>query len=276
MKHLYILLISSFIIAQDEYLVTIPATSYTEWVYYSFENHSIVDVENPENSLDWDIGLQRKHIRSNSGLSGIGMGGGYVDSTKTWIDHWGTMDYLPEDLAWHIDETFYDFYDLSTHTYVEGIENPALRTWGWFDPYFQLIPTNYVMFLRCANGEDIVKLWMYDYYNGGGGNIAIRYQTGFNQLTNINNNELRFNLGNAYPNPFNPTTNFNIEIPTSEYVEVNIYNMKGHKVQTLVSGILDAGKHNLTWNANDMPSGIYFIKLDYSNQSNTQKVILMK
>ncbi len=276
MKYFYLLFLTTFILSQDDYLVTIPATSYTDWVYYSFETHSIVDIENPENSLDWDIGLQRKHIRSNSGLSGIGMGGGYVDSTKTWIDHWSTMTYLPEDLAWHTDEMFYDFYDLTTHTYVEGIENPALRTWGWFDLNFQLIPTNYIMFLRCANGEDIAKLWIYDYYNGGGGNIAIRYQTGFNQLANINNDELRFNLGNAYPNPFNPTTNFNIEIPTSEYVEVNIYNMQGHKVQNLVSGILDAGKHNLTWNANDMPSGIYFIKLDYSNQSNTQKVILMK
>ena len=276
MKYFYLLFLTTFIFSQDEYLVTIPATSYTEWVYYSFENHSIVDVENPENSLDWDIALQRKHIRSNSGLSGIGMGGGYVDSTKTWIDHWGTMDYLPEDLAWHTDEIFYDFYDLTTHTFVEGIENPALRTWGWFDPYYQLIPTNYVIFVRSANGEDVIKFWAYDYYASGSGNIAIRYQTGFNESLNTSNDDLKFNLGYAYPNPFNPTTKFNIEIPRTEYTKVSIYNMQGQKVKNLFSGILDAGTHNLSWNASDMPSGIYFIKLNYSNQSNTQKVILMK
>ena len=176
-----IILLSTFIYAQTEYLVTIPATSYTEWVYYSFETHSIVEIENAETSLDWDIGLQRKHIRSNSGLAGIGLGGGYVDSTMTWVDHWGTMNELPENMYWHTDQTFYDFYDINTHTYVEGIENPALRTWGWFNNYFQMVPTDYVMFVKCANGEDVVKLWAYDYYDGGSGNIAIRYQTGFSE-----------------------------------------------------------------------------------------------
>ena len=84
MKKIYALfIILSSIVAQNEYLVTLPATSYTEWVYYSFETHEVVDITNPESSLDWDIAMQRKHIRSNSGLAGIGFGGGYVDSTKT-------------------------------------------------------------------------------------------------------------------------------------------------------------------------------------------------
>ena len=127
MKTIMMIILSTFVYAQTEYLVTIPATSYTEWVYYSFETHSIVEIENAETSLDWDIGLQRKHFRSNSGLAGMGQGGGYVDSTMTWVDHWGTMNELPENMYWHTDQTFYDFYDINTHTYVEGIENPALR-----------------------------------------------------------------------------------------------------------------------------------------------------
>ena len=276
MKKIYLLFIITFIFSQDEHLVTIPATSYTEWVYYSFENHSIVDIQNPESSLDWDIALQRKHIRSNSGLAGIGQGGGYVDSTKTWDNYWATMDYLPEDLAWHTDQTFYDFYDITTHTMGEGIENPALRTWGWFDPYFQLVPTNYVMFVRCANGEDIVKIWTYDYYSGGSGNISIRYQTGFSQSLNIFDNNLEFNLSKAYPNPFNPVTNFEINIPKADYIKISAYDMAGRKVADIFDGIINAGKHTLKWDASDMQSGIYIIKSDYSNSIFTQKVALIK
>ena len=90
--------ISTFLYAQTEYLVTIPATSYTDWVYYSFDNHEIVEIDNPETSkLGYSF---RKHIRSNSGLAGIGQGGGYVDSTMTWIENWSTINELQYMLAY--------------------------------------------------------------------------------------------------------------------------------------------------------------------------------
>tara|TARA_Y100001936_G_scaffold41280_1_gene39844 strand:- start:2216 stop:3052 length:837 start_codon:yes stop_codon:yes gene_type:complete len=278
MKAIIMILLSTFVYSQTEYLVTIPATSYTEWVYYSFETHSIVEVEDAENSLDWDIGLQRKHFRSNSGLAGIGQGGGYVDSTMTWVDHWGTMNELPENMYWHTDQTFYDFYDINTHTYVEGIENPALRTWGWFNNYFQMVPTDYVMFVKCANGEDVVKLWAYDYYDGGSGNIAIRYQTGFtlgNLSNNINDNS-QFMLGKAYPNPFNPSTTISLTLPNTEFVSVKVYNLMGQEIKILSEGILEASIHTFTWNANDVSSGVYLIKAESKSNIAIQKVLLVK
>ena len=278
MKKIYALfIILSSIVAQNEYLVTLPATSYTEWVYYSFETHEVVDITNPESSLDWDIAMQRKHIRSNSGLAGIGFGGGYVDSTKTWNDNWSTMNELPSNMSWHTDETFYDFYDIVTHTMGEGIENPALRSWGWFNNTFQLIPTNYVMFVRCANGEDIVKLWAYDYYANGSGNIAIRYQTGFNNnLSSDILDDKEFSLGNAYPNPFNPSTSFEINIPEYNYLDVNVYDIRGLKVDNVFSGFINSGKHTFRWDANELQSGVYFIKSDFSGKSSSQKVLLVK
>ena len=277
MYYIMMMFISTFIYAQTEYLVTIPATSYTDWVYYSFETHSIVDIENPENSLDWDIGLQRKHIRSNSGLAGIGNGGGYVDSTMTWIDNWATMNQLPNDIYWHTDETFYDFYDISTHTYVEGVENPALRSWGWFDNYFQMVPTDYVMFVKCANGEDIIKFWAYDYYDGGSGNIAIRYQTGFNENLSIDlNNGLDFRLSNAYPNPFNPATTISLTIPNSEFVSVKVFNLMGQEIESLSEGILEAKTHLFTWSASEVPSGVYLIRAESVSNVDIKKVLLVK
>jgi len=189
LKLLFIIL-SSYIYTQEEYLATIQATSYSEWVYYSFETHSVVSIQNPENSLDWDLAFQRKHIKTNSGLSGIGNGGALVDSignseseAHTWINEWETLNEVPTQSTWMTDTLHTDFYDILTHTFVEGIKNPALNSWGWFDETYVLNPTNYVMFVKAANGTDIIKFWAYDYYDGTGGNISFRYQTG---LTHIN------------------------------------------------------------------------------------------
>ena len=189
LKLLFIIL-SSYIYTQEEYLATIQATSYSEWVYYSFETHSVVSIQNPENSLDWDLAFQRKHIKTNSGLSGIGNGGALVDSignseseAYTWINEWETLNEVPTQSTWMTDTLHTDFYDILTHTFVEGIKNPALNSWGWFDETYVLNPTNYVMFVKAANGTDIIKFWAYDYYDGTGGNISFRYQTG---LTHIN------------------------------------------------------------------------------------------
>ena len=188
LKLLFIIL-SSYIYTQEEYLATIQATSYSEWVYYSFETHSVVSIQNPENSLDWDLAFQRKHIKTNSGLSGIGNGGALVDSignsgseAHTWINEWETLNEVPSQNIWTADTLHTDFYDILTHTFVEGIKNPALNSWGWFDETYILNPTNYVMFVKAANGIDIIKFWAYDYYEGTGGNISIRYQTGLNNI----------------------------------------------------------------------------------------------
>ena len=61
-------------------------------MYYSIQDNSIIDVEDPENSLEWDLAFQRKHIKTNSGLSGPGLGGGYVDSSYVWLEEWSTEE----------------------------------------------------------------------------------------------------------------------------------------------------------------------------------------
>ena len=179
MKNILLLMFLGVFYCQDEYIVTVAATSYSDWIYFSIEQNSVVDIEDPNNSLDWDLAFQRKHIRTNSGLSGSGNGGGYVDSTLVWTENWG-IDTLPDEINYLEDIEMYDFYDLQTHTFVEGIKNPALNAWGWFNDSYQLVPTNYFMLARCANGIDVIKIWIYDYYeNNAGGNVSFRYQTGF-------------------------------------------------------------------------------------------------
>ncbi len=84
-----------------------------------------------------------------------------------------------------------------------------------------------------------------------------------------------------YPNPFNPTTTINYSLKVNSKVSLNIYNIKGQKVKTLVDETLESGNHTVIWNGKDdnnksVSSGIYFYKMKTYNHEQTKKMILIK
>jgi len=83
-------------------------------------------------------------------------------------------------------------------------------------------------------------------------------------------------LISAYPNPFNSTTTIEYALPFASEVTLNLYNLSGRRVETLVNGRLQAGVHRAMLDAVNMASGLYFVKLDGSEQSYTQKIMLVK
>ncbi len=88
------------------------------------------------------------------------------------------------------------------------------------------------------------------------------------------------NLSN-YPNPFNPETTIEMNIPVAGKTKLIIYNSRGQLVKTLVDNVLDEGTSYVTWNGTDskgnpISSGIYVYKLDTGNQTATRKMILLK
>ena len=85
----------------------------------------------------------------------------------------------------------------------------------------------------------------------------------------------KLNIQN-YPNPFNPETNIVFDISTGSNVLLEIYNVKGQKVTTLVNGPFEAGSHKVTWNAKDQSSGIYLLRFNTTEKSETKKLILLK
>ena len=85
-----------------------------------------------------------------------------------------------------------------------------------------------------------------------------------------------FSLSSAYPNPFNPTTTVEFSAAEAGYASVKIYNLMGQVVGVLMDGMVDAKTYNLTWNANDLSSGVYMIKAESSGNVATQKVMLLK
>jgi len=85
-----------------------------------------------------------------------------------------------------------------------------------------------------------------------------------------------FRLEQNYPNPFNPTTNIKYSVPENGFVKLSIYNLVGEEVNVLINKQIDAGFYEVTFNAANIPSGVYFYQLNAGNFVETKKMILMK
>jgi tetratricopeptide (TPR) repeat protein len=91
----------------------------------------------------------------------------------------------------------------------------------------------------------------------------------------------RFILCQNYPNPFNAHTSIQYELPEATTVTLNVYNILGQKVRTLVDAFHIAGRYKTTWDGRDtrgvnVASGIYFIRLEANSFTQTKKMVLLK
>lgn len=85
-----------------------------------------------------------------------------------------------------------------------------------------------------------------------------------------------FELSQNYPNPFNPATNIAFALPVKANVRLEIFNLLGQKVANLIQGEMEAGYHEVNWNAGQAPSGVYFYRLITDDKSLTRKMMLLK
>jgi len=83
-------------------------------------------------------------------------------------------------------------------------------------------------------------------------------------------------ISSAYPNPFNPSTSFDINVGQTGEVSVMVYNVNGQIVDMIHEGPMDAGVYSMTWNASDLSSGMYIIKANNADVTVSQKVMLIK
>ncbi|CAN5525632.1 hypothetical protein BH10BAC5_BH10BAC5_27930 [soil metagenome] len=172
------------------------------------------------------------------------------------------------------------------------------RNAGNSDIYAQRIASNAALnwaatgFAICTNNNDQLSPRMF--INGNQGAIVVWqdyrsgssfdiYETGFNTtgLVGIGNGNVtttptEYSLSQNFPNPFNPQTLINYNIPQNGNVRISIYDGIGRLVNTLIDQNQNAGSHEVTWNAASYSSGIYFYKLESGSFVETKRMTLIK
>ena len=95
-------------------------------------------------------------------------------------------------------------------------------------------------------------------------------------VENIREMHQEYALFQNYPNPFNPTTIISYSIPESQLIEINIYDILGRRITTLIKEYKQAGIHTIEFNGFNLASGIYYYQLNAGTFIQTKKFILLK
>ena len=115
-------------------------------------------------------------------------------------------------------------------------------------------------------------------------NIDVIASSSFGSEININysgdsfsnNAPEYYGLSKIYPNPFNPTTEIEFNLPYDANVVLSAYDLNGREVGVIFDGYQTLGIHSYQWDASSLPSGVYYIRFQFDNQVQSMKAVLMK
>jgi hypothetical protein len=164
------------------------------------------------------------------------------------------------------------FTDANTGTAV-GIGGTVLRTTdGGTNWVLQTSGTNYdltdVSFTD-ANTGTVVGWYGTILRTTNGG-------TTFVEEEQIDELPTEFILSQNYPNPFNPSTKIKYSVPQTSNVVIKVYDILGNEIETLLNEDKPAGTYEVTWYAENLPSGVYFYQLIAGENLSTKKMLLIK
>ncbi len=134
--------------------------------------------------------------------------------------------------------------------------------------------------LRLETGNTISELTGILFYSFGNYKLIPRTNSDFVGVVTAVEDEIvipeEYSLKQNYPNPFNPSTTIEYSLPEAGIVKVSIYNVLGQQITTLVNQFKSQGSHKVTFDAKNLPSGIYFYKMESNNFVQTKKLMLLK
>jgi photosystem II stability/assembly factor-like uncharacterized protein len=213
------------------------------------------------------FGLTFSDMNTGLAVGGSSNGGNIIIRTTNGGNNWEPVPYTSSTCI------LADVKFANTSTgWISGSCGQILKTTnGGLNWYNQSLFTDHFNKLFLMNSDTV--------YAGGPGKI-MRTTTGGDTLTGIKpiNNETpkTFSLQQNYPNPFNPVTKIKFELTKSDLVSLEIYDILGKEVATLIKERLEPGTYEVDWNASNNSSGIYYCRLNSADYSETIKMMLVK
>ena len=160
-----------------ERTITIDASDFSKWVYFSFKEDTIVSITDFENSTDWDLGFHRFDLRVNCGMSGSGQGGSYA----TVETNFESIVTAPE-TGYALNDMIEISVDITSMPPVKETVpgDTVLAKWinmnlGQNGPEYTY--SNEIFIIKTADGK-YAKIWLKDYFNDeakGGGHVTMKY-----------------------------------------------------------------------------------------------------
>lgn len=160
-------------------------------------------------------------------------------------------------------------FDISGAGQITPVDLPG----GW-----QIHEKNGVVLIFNTDGPGSIKPDILFKYSG---NIVIEgvLAAGWNEkfiFTDINPIESKLNIGQPFPNPFNPVLVIPYEIQQDSHLHISVFNIRGVLVSEIFEGQQTSGKHEISWSPVQLPSGLYFVKFTSSQDVFVRQVLYMK
>ncbi len=193
---------------------------------------------------------------------------------------------LPGDLDLSVDNRGYTLF-----TWIDHRSSPAMPYRQIFDPSMNPVEANIPVataagrFMQQPAVAGYRGRGLFAWVDARANGLSIYASQTLYDPTDVGNEHTTtpsvFDLGQNYPNPFNPVTTIRFSLPQSERVVLEIFNLMGQKVRTLVDNTLAAGNHLVTWDGTDgsghkVASGIYLYRMKSGDNIRTRKMTLLK
>ena len=157
--------------------------------------------------------------------------------------------------------------EFSQNVHING-HGPSTNHWGPYDELYDIPADSYHVGngIKFASPARSVQMIMIE---GGNNYVSVDDETS-SKITHS------FELSQNYPNPFNPSTLIRYQLPAGDLVVLKVCDVLGREIETLVNERQNAGNHSVQFNASNLPSGLYFYKMEAGTYRDTKKLLLLK
>lgn len=209
-------------------------------------------------------------------LGQMDLGSGWEDSDRNkYYYSGGNLDYMTMEEYY---ESSWNFLSKSEYTY-SGNRYDYIETFEWNETDWEKSVICYYSY----NNDGTVSMEHQKFWDGVAYGEGEKYYHTYGGTPVISDNRTllkSFELHN-YPNPFNPSTTINYQLPMNSDVNLTVFNLQGQSVKVLTNGIQFAGIHEVIWDGTDkkgatVPSGVYVYRLTADNSVISKQCILLK